>query len=200
MALESNEVKELKNDRRFKLFRRFVSIPYLLALVGLLMPFMNVSCSDSVIAEPSFYEMASGLNLHETLKEPARGTLEKMEKGNPKAIEKFQSSFPGFPELEPVYHLFGIAGALVLAAVFAWFAPLASLAMGMLSMFSLWAILSQMGRLCANSGLPLLTVEPGVGIYAASTLIVIGTAMNLASMIRPIVVDIRARKRTKSVQ
>jgi hypothetical protein len=188
----------LKGDCRYRLFRKIISVPYLLALLGLLMPLMTVSCGDTqVIAEPSFYEIASGLDLHEALKEPAKGYLEKMEKSNPKSLEKFKESLPGFPQLKPVPHLFAIVGALVLAAVFAWFTPLGSLTMGMLSMFALWAFFSQIGSACVNMGMQVLHVEPGAGIYAASTLILIGTAMNLAAIIRPIVVEFKAKRALK---
>lgn len=188
--------EELKSDKRFKLFRKIISVPYLLALLGLLMPLMTVSCGDTqVIAEPSFYEIASGLDMHEALKEPAKGYLEKMEQSNPKSLEKFRESLPGFPQLKPVPHLFAIVGAIVLAAAFAWFTPLGSLTMGMLSMFALWAFFSQIGRACVNAGMQVLHVEPGAGIYAASVLIIIGTAMNLAAIIRPIVVEIKSKKK-----
>ena len=118
-----------------------------------------------------------------------------MEQSNPKSLERFKESLPGFPQLEPVPHLFGIVGALVLAAAFAWFTALGSLTMGMLSMFALWAFFSQIGRACVNMGMQVLHVEPGAGIYAASVLILIGTAMNLAAIIRPIIVEFKAKRK-----
>jgi hypothetical protein len=42
-----------------------------------------------------------------------------------------------------------------------------------------------------------LQAEPGHGIYAASVLILIGTAMNLAAIIRPIVVEVKAKRAAK---
>ena len=77
-------------DNRFKFFQRLVATPYLLALLGLLLPLFNVSCAERVIAEPTFYEIANGLDLEQTLKEPALGYVKKMETGNPKAIDKFK--------------------------------------------------------------------------------------------------------------
>ncbi len=189
--------EELKNDTRFKFFRRIISAPYLLALLGLLLPLMNVSCAEKVIAEPSFYEIATGADLRETLKEPAKGYLLKMEKDNPKALDRFRTSMPEFPKLQPMPVLFGIIAALVLAAVFAWFTPLGSLTLGILAMCALWALLAQMGSICANIGMQVLQVEPGHGIYAASVLILIGTAMNLAAIIRPIVVEVKAKRAAK---
>ena len=190
-------------DKRFRLFQRLVGFPYLLALLGLLMPLANVSCAEQVIAEPSMYEMAIGLDLGTELKDPAAGLLKKMEEGNPKSIERFKDAIPNFPKMEPMRHLYGIVGALVIAAIFAFIAPfgyyasLGSLAMGMLSMLSLWAVLSQIGGLCNAIGMNALQVEPGPGIYCASVLILIGTAMNLASIARPIVEDLRARRDKK---
>lgn len=200
-----NASKELIADRRFKFFRRFISVPYLLALLGLLMPLMNVSCAEeTIVAEPSFYQLATGVDLSQELKEPAKGMLQKMETGNPKALDKFRTVMPEFPKMNPVPHLYGIVGAIVLAAIFVWlgflgvFANLASLTMGMLSMFSLWAFLGQMGQLCSSLGLPMMQVGPGTGLYCASFLILVGTAMNLAAIIRPILVEWKAKKTTKS--
>jgi len=193
-----NASEEVKNDKRFKFFRRIISAPYLLALLGLLMPLMNVSCAERVIAEPSFYEIAVGLDLRESLQEPAKGYLEKMEKDNPKSLDRFRTVFPEFPILKPMPVLFGIVAALVLAAVFAWISPLGSLTLGMLGMFSLWALLSQMGGLASQVGMNVLQVEPGHGIYAASVLILIGTAMNLAAIIRPIIAEVKAKRASKS--
>lgn len=193
----ASAVEELKSDKRFKFFRRFISAPYLLALLGLLLPLMNVSCAEKVIAEPSFYEIATGVDLREALQEPAKGYLLKMEKDNPKALNRFRTSMPNFPKLQPMPVLFGIVAALVLAAVFAWFTPLGSLTLGILAMCALWALLVQMGEICANIGMQVLQAEPGHGIYAASVLILIGTAMNLAAIIRPIVVEVKAKRTTK---
>lgn len=190
-------------DKFFRLFQRLVGLPYLLAILGLLMPLANVSCTDQVIAEPTMYEIALGLDLGTELKEPATSLLKKMEEGNPRSIERFKDFIPNFPKMEPMLHLFGIVAALLLAAVFALLAPfgyyasLGSLALGMLSMFSLWAVLSQIGALCNTIGMNVLRVDPGVGIYCASVLILIGTAMNLACIARPIIDDLRAKRSAK---
>lgn len=192
-------------NKFFRLFQRLVGLPYLLAILGLLMPLASVSCTEQVIAEPSMYEIALGLDLGTELKEPATSLLKKMEEGNPRSIERFKDFIPNFPKMEPMLHLFGIAAALFLAAVFALLAPLGyyaslgSLALGMLSMFSLWAVLSQIGALCNTIGMNVLRVDPGVGIYCASVLILIGTAMNLACIARPIIDDLRAKRSAKNV-
>lgn len=190
-------------NKFFRFFQRLVGLPYLLAILGLLMPLASVSCTEQVIAEPSMYEIALGLDLGTELKEPATSLLKKMEEGNPRSIERFKDFIPNFPKMEPMLHLFGIAAALFLAAVFALLAPLGyyaslgSLALGMLSMFSLWAVLSQIGALCNAIGMNVLRVDPGVGIYCASVLILIGTAMNLACIARPIIDDLRAKRSAK---
>ena len=192
-------------NKFFRLFQRLVGLPYLLAILGLLMPLASVSCTEQVIAEPSMYEIALGLDLGTEFKEPATSLLKKMEEGNPRSIERFKDFIPNFPKMEPMLHLFGIVAALLLAAVFALLAPfgyyasLGSLALGMLSMFSLWAVLSQIGALCNAIGMNVLRVDPGVGIYCASVLILIGTAMNLACIARPIIDDLRAKRSAKNV-
>ena len=109
-------------DKRFRFFQKLVGLPYLLALLGLLMPMANVSCTDQVIAEPSMYEIALGYDLGTELKEPGAGLLKRMEEGNPRSIERFKDFIPNFPKMEPMYHLFGIVGALVVAAIFAFIA------------------------------------------------------------------------------
>ncbi len=192
-------------NKFFRLFQKLVGLPYLLAILGLLMPLASVSCTEQVIAEPTMYEIALGLDLGTELKEPATSLLKKMEEGNPRSIERFKDFIPNFPKMEPMLHLFGIVAALLLAAVFALLAPfgyyasLGSLALGMLSMFSLWAVLSQIGALCNTIGMNVLRVDPGVGIYCASVLILIGTAMNLACIARPIIDDLRAKRSAKNV-
>ena len=190
-------------DSRFKFFQRLVAAPYLLAILGLLLPLFNVSCADTVIADPSFYEMANGIDLEQTLKEPALGYIKKMETSNPAAIDRFKATFPEFPKIQPIPRLYGIIGALVIAAIFALIAPygyyasLGSVAMGMLSMVSLWAFVAQMGKLCGMLGMNVLSVDPATGIYCASTLILIGTAMNMAVIARPIVDELRAKRAAK---
>ena len=123
-----------------------------------------------------------------------------MEKDHPESLDKFRESLPGFPQLNPTPHLFIIVGALFLAGAFAWFTALGSIAMGMLSMVSLWAFLGQASRLCGNVGIKVLEVEPSYGIYAASALILIGTAMNLAVIVRPILLEFKAKHPPKKAE
>ena len=188
-----------------KLFKKLTAIPYLLVLLALLMPMANVSCNDEVVvAEPSLYKVAMGMDLEKELQEPALGILKKMQNGNPTAMEKFRQTMPDFPKMQPVPFLYAILIGAALAGFFAWITPLGSIAVGMLTMVSMWFFLAQLGRLNAALGVPLLKVEPGVGIQAASLMIIIGTAMNLASIIRPIVDEFRekraAKKKNQSAQ
>ena len=183
-----------------RLFKKLTAIPYLLVIVALLMPLANVSCADDVIAEPNLYELASGLDLREELKQPALGILEKMETGNPSAMEKFRQTMPHFPKMEPLPILYVILVGAVLAGLFALLTPLGSITMGMLTMVSMWFFLSQLAQINSAMGVPLLKVEPGAGIHAATFMILIGTAMNLASIIRPIIEEIKARRAAKKKQ
>lgn len=186
---------ENKESKALRLFKRFTAIPYLLVIFALLMPLANVSCNDDkVIAAPNVYELASGMDLETSLQEPALGILKKMETGNPKAIERLRPSIPNFPKMEPMPALYALLVGSFLAAVFAWFTPLGSIAMGMLTMVSMGAFYAKVVELIANMGVPLLSVNPGVGYNAATVLIFIGTAMNLAVIIRPIVVELKARR------
>jgi len=182
-------------SREMKFFKKITAIPYLLVILALLMPLANVSCNDDkVIAEPTLYELAQGLDLEASLQDPALGLLKKMETGNPKAMEKFKETMPNFPKLEPMPVLYVILLGAFLAAAFALLTPLGSITLGMLTMVASWAFLAQLSQLNAAMGVPLLKVEPGVGIHAASALILIGTAMNLASIIRPIVDELKRRR------
>ena len=197
---ESLETKKApaKEPREIRFFKKITAIPYWLVIFALLMPLANVSCNDEkVIAEPTLYELASGLDLEEALKEPALGVLKKMQTGNPTAMEKFRETMPDFPKLIPYKFLYVILLGAVLAAFIAWITPLGSIAIGMLTMVSMWFFLAQLGQNNANMGIPLLKVEPGPGIHAASFMILSGTAMNLATIIRPIVEEIKARRSAK---
>ena len=181
-----------------RLFKRLTAIPYLLVIVALLLPLANVSCAEKdVVAEPNLYELAMGLDLEQELKEPALGILKKMETGNPTAMEKFRQTMPHFPKMEPLPFLYAIVIGAILAGLFAWLTPLGSITMGMLTMVSMWFFLSKLGQISSIMGVPLIKVEPGIGIHAASFLILIGTAMNIASIIRPIVDEIKAKRAAK---
>lgn len=187
-----------KESKALRLFKRITAIPYLLVIVALLMPIANVSCNDDkVIASPNVYELASGLDLETALQEPAIGMLKKMETGNPKAIERFRTTIPNFPKMDPMPALYMLLVGAILAAALAWFTPLGSIALGMLTMVSMGAFYAKLAELLANMGIPLLSVDPGIGYNAATILIFIGTAMNLAVIIRPIVVELKARRAAK---
>ena len=192
------EKKTIKGAKEMRLFKKLTAIPYLLVIFALMMPFANVSCSENVVvAEPTLYQVAAGLDLEQELKEPALGIMKKMESGNPTAMQKFRQTMPNFPKMEPLPFLYAIVAGAVLAGLFAWISPLGSIAMGMLTFVSMWFFLSKLGQVNSAMGIPLLHVDPGPGIHAASFMILIGTAMNLASIIRPIVDEIKARRAAK---
>lgn len=192
------EKKTIKGAKEMRLFKKLTAIPYLLVIFALMMPFANVSCSeDVVVAEPTLYQVAAGLDLEQELKEPVLGIMKKMESGNPTAMQKFRQTMPNFPKMEPLPFLYAIVAGAVLAGLFAWISPLGSIAMGMLTFVSMWFFLSKLGQVNSAMGIPLLHVDPGPGIHAASFMILIGTAMNLASIIRPIVDEIKARRAAK---
>ena len=188
-----------KSSKEMSLFKKLTALPYLLVFLALLMPLANVSCSvkedSKPIAEATFYQIASGVDLDESLKDPALGQLHRIVKENPKTLDRFKMQMPNFPKMEPVKHLYGILAAIFLAALFSWFVPLASTVMGLLSMVSLWSLLMKLSQLGNELGIPLLKVEAGIGLYCASFLILIGTAMNIATMVRPVVSARRARKK-----
>ena len=190
------------SSKEMKLFKKLTALPYLLVLLALLMPLANVSCSakddSKPIAQMTFYQIASGVNLDESISEPALGQMHRMIKENPKILDHFKTQMPNYPKMEPVHHLYGIVAAVVLAAVFAWLVPLASTVMGLLSMVSLWSLLMKLSHLSETLGIPLLKIEAGVGLYCASFLILIGTAMNLATLVRPMVVARRERKKARA--
>jgi hypothetical protein len=189
-----------KNSNREKsIFKKITALPYLLVFLALLMPLANVSCSvkdnSKPIAETTFYQIASGVDLDKALAEPALGQMHRMVKENPKTLDRFKMHIPNYPKMEPIRHLYGILGAILLAAIFAWFVPLASTVMGLLSMVSLWSLLMRLAHVGESLGIPLLKIEAGIGLYCASFLILIGTAMNIATMVRPAVVARRERKK-----
>ena len=189
------------SNKEKSIFKKLTAFPYLLVLLALLMPLANVSCSakddSKPIAQMTFYQIASGVNLDETVKSSALNQMNRMVKENPKILDHFKTQMPNYPKMEPVHHLYGIVAAIVLAAVFAWIVPLASIVMGLLSMISLWSLLMKLSQIGATLGIPLLKVEGGVGLYCASFLILIGTAMNIATLVRPMVVARRERKKAK---
>ena len=188
-----------KSSKEMSLFKKLTALPYLLVFLALLMPLANVSCSvkedSKPIAEATFYQIASGVDLEKSLSDAALGQMHRMVKENPKILDHFKTQMPNYPKMEPIRHLYGILVAIFLAAVFSQFVPLASTVMGLLSMVSLWSLLMKLSQVGDTLGIPLLKIEAGIGLYCASFLILIGTAMNIATMVRPAVAARRARKK-----
>jgi len=190
-----------ETGKELKIFKKITALPYLLVFLALLMPLASVSCSakedSKPVAETTLYQIASGVNLEQVIENPALDQFHRIVKENTKMLDRFKAQMPNFPKMEPVRHLYGILVAIFLAAVFSWFVPLASALMGLLSMVSMWSLLTKLSQVGDSIGIPLLKVEAGAGLYCASFLILIGTAMNIATMVRPSVEARRARKKQK---
>ena len=77
-----------KSSKEMSLFKKLTALPYLLVFLALLMPLANVSCSvkedSKPIAEATFYQIASGVDLEKSLSDAALGQMHRMVKENPK--------------------------------------------------------------------------------------------------------------------
>ena len=64
-----------KSSKEMSLFKKLTALPYLLVFLALLMPLANVSCSvkedSKPIAEATFYQIASGVDLEKSLSDAA---------------------------------------------------------------------------------------------------------------------------------
>lgn len=218
---KSNDIKSKeKNSREMRFFKKLTAVPYLLIFLALLMPFATVSCTganlvpkkvetqdstaqdvpqvettETVLMEPSIYKLIMGVNMEEDMSEVGRSELKKFEKSGFLAALKKQT--PDYPQLPPMSVLWVVLLGVLLAAAFALLTPLGSITMGMLTMVAMWGALAQIGQLSGTVGVPVIKVEPGIGLYAATFMIFFGTAMNLATIIRPIVLELKARRKAK---
>lgn len=206
-----------------RFFKKLTAIPYLLVFFALLMPFATVSCTganltqkkvesqdstvqtvpqvekmESVLMEPSLYKLMTGVNLEEDMSEAGAAELKRFEKSG--FLTALKARTPDYPQLPPMNFLWVILLGVVLSAVFAMFTPLGSITLGMLTWVAMWAALAQFGEVTGAVGVPILKVEPGIGLYAATFMIFFGTAMNLASIIRPIVMEVKAKRMAKKVK
>lgn len=217
---KNNDIKgQEKKPKEMKLFKKLTAIPYLLIFFALLMPFATVSCTganltpkkvegqdsvqmipqvektETVLMELSLYKLISGVNLEEDMSEVGATELKRFEKSG--FLTALKARTPDYPQLPPMSFLWVILLGIVLSAVFALFTPLGSITLGMLTWVAMWGALAQLGEVSGAVGVPILKVEPGIGLYAATFMIFFGTAMNLASIIRPIVVELKARRAAK---
>lgn len=219
MSRNKDGVKENStSSQEMRFFKKITAIPYLLVLLALLMPLATVSCTganvvknensaegtsqqgtvemvETVLVEPSLYQLAMGVNLSEDMTDAGKEELKKFEKGA--MVKLLKSQAPDFPKMPPMTFLTVILIGAILAGVFAWITPLGSITMGMLTMVSMSYAVAQISSFGDALNLPVIKVVPGIGFYAAEALILIGTAMNLASIIRPIVTEYKARRAAK---
>ena len=207
-----------------RFMKRLTAIPYLLVFLALIMPLATVSCTganlvpppkahsadsaavqtvpqvemkETVLLEANLYQFIGGINLEKQLTEKGLLQLKKIEGGPMGAALKANS--PEYPKMPGIAAFGAILLGVLLSALFAQFTAVGSIAMGMLTWVSLWGALSMIGKNIENLlGAPIIKVEPGVGVYAATFMIFFGVAMNFASIIRPIVMELKARRKAKS--
>ena len=161
-------------------FQKWISLPFALALVGFLFPLLTFSCSEKVIAEPNAYELAIGLDLEKELGEEEKQVVENMKKENPKAFEKDPLQLQSMPVL------YGIMAAILIAGGFAFISPVGSLVLGIASLTGLWFFIYRLTDLVKQTQFSFITVEPHVGAYCVSMLLIIGISISIAFLIRPL--------------
>ena len=154
----------MKSD--LKLFQKLASFPFLLIFVAFLFPLVNVSCSEKVVAEPNVYELIAGVTPESVLKEETFDAVKQMKVHEPRTKEFLEQP------IESTRAILPIVVAVALAAVCAFITP----------------------ATVVRQHYDFLVVEPGVGAYCISFLLVIGIAMNLTVLIR----HYRANKQKKS--
>lgn len=176
----------MKSD--LKLFQKLASFPFLLIFVAFLFPLVNVSCSEKVVAEPNVYELIAGVTPESVLKEETFDAVKQMKVHEPRTKEFLEQP------IESTRAILPIVVAVALAAVCAFITPVGSLAMGLAAFTSLWVFIYNLSATVVRQHYDFLVVEPGVGAYCISFLLVIGIAMNLTVLIR----HYRANKQKKS--
>jgi hypothetical protein len=83
--------------------------------------------------------------------------------------------------------LYGIFAAILVAGGFAFVSPVGSLVLGAASLTGLWFFIYRFMDLVEKSQFGFIVVAPHVGAYCVSMLLIIGIAMSLAFLIRPII-------------
>ncbi|MBP5246299.1 MAG: hypothetical protein J6Z31_00335 [Fibrobacter sp.] len=166
----------MKSD--LKLFQKLASFPFLLIFVAFLFPLVNVSCSEKVVAEPSTYELIVGVTPESVLGEETSKAVKEIKQNEARAKEFLEQP------IETSRAVLPIVVAVALAAVCAFFTPVGSLAMGIAAFTSLWVFIYNLSATVVRQHYDFLVVEPGIGAYCISFLLVIGIAMNIAVIIR----------------
>jgi len=176
----------MKSD--LKLFQKLASFPFLLIFIAFLFPLVNVSCSEKVVAEPNVYELVTGVTPESVLKAETFDAVKIMKQHEPRAKEFLEQP------IESPRAVLPIMIAVALAAVFAFISPVGSLTMGLAAFTALWVFIYNLSATVVRQHYDFLVIEPGVGAYCISFLLVIGIAMNMAVLIR----NYRANKQKKS--
>lgn len=166
-----------ENEQRFQ---KWISLPFALALLGFFFPLLTFSCSEKVIAEPNAYELALGVDLNNELGEEEQKIVEKMKTENPKAFENNPLKLQSMPVL------YGIFVAIFVAGVFAFISPVGSLVLGIASLTGLWFFIYRIMDLVEKSPYNFIQIAPHIGAYCVSMLLIIGIAISLAFLIRPL--------------
>ena len=165
-------------NSELKLFQRLASFPFLLIFLALLFPLVNVSCSEKVVAEPNVYEFISGVTPETVLDEETSKAVNEMKEKAPRVKAFFEQPIKTSRAIIPV------AVAVALAAACAFITPVGSLAMALAAFASLWVFIYNLSATVVRQHYDFLTVEPAVGAYCISFLLVIGIAMDLAVIIK----------------
>ncbi len=170
-----------------KLFQKLASFPFLLIFVAFLFPLVNVSCSEKVVADPNVYELIAGVTPESVLGEETSKAVKEIKEKEVRAKTFLEQPIATTRAVLP------IVVAVALAAVCAFITPVGSLAMGIAAFTSLWVFIYNLNATVVRQHYDFLVIEPGVGAYCVSFLLVIGIAMNIAVIIR----NYRAKKQKK---
>ncbi|MCI6874429.1 hypothetical protein [Hallerella sp.] len=146
--------------------------------MAFLFPLVNVSCSEKVVAEPNVYEFISGVTPETVLDEETSKAVNEMKEKDPRVKAFFEQPIKTSRAIIPV------AVAVALAAACAFITPVGSLAMALAAFASLWVFIYNLSATVVRQHYDFLTVEPAVGAYCISFLLVIGIAMDLAVIIK----------------
>lgn len=201
MTKEPKPQSQTLDPKKLVAFRRMTSLPFLCVFITFFLPFLVFSCSTvpgksseaTKLASYSAYELAVGIKLSEFGTEKVRRNLETLTKQHPELGEQLKSLEKPSTPLHVVF--LGIA----LAAIFAWFSPVASFIMGLCSFLSLWIYIEQITILVDKLGMKaFLFVDAAHGAYAASMLMIIGLAMNVASVVRGVRLRRQEAKKAKN--
>lgn len=164
--------------KNVKIFQKLTAFPFLLIFLAFFFPLVNVSCAEKVVADPNVYELVSGVTPETFLGDREKSVVEEMKTNEPRMREFFEQPISTSAVIIP------LIVAVALAAVCAFLTPVGSLAMALAAFVSLWVFVYNLSVTVQTEHYDFLTVEPAVGAYCISFLLMIGIAMNLTFIIR----------------